>query len=165
MSTPPFTQSQLRAELDYDPLLGTFRRRIARCNKVKVGDLAGSFDTHGHVQIRIWGKLYLAHRLAVFYMAGEWPPMVDHRDTIRNNNSWGNLRVADRVQNSANRRCKKTSRTGMKNLTARASGRFRVRMTIDGKRVNIGTFDTEEAAISAHRVHATMAHGEFARVV
>lgn len=161
---PPFTQSELREELSYDPVLGTWRRLVARCNKVKLGDFAGSPDSHGHIQIRVWGTLYLAHRLAVFYMRGEWPPLVDHRNTIRSCNSWENLRVASRKQNGANCRCKRTSSGGIKNLTRRG-GKFRVRVTIDGKRVNVGTFDSESAAREAHVAVAMRANGSFARIV
>ena len=59
---------------------------------------------HGYTVIRFRGKLYLAHRLAWFYMTGEWPrEQIDHKDGVRLNNKWDNLREATPGQNNMNR--------------------------------------------------------------
>ena len=161
---PPFTADQLRAELRYDPATGVWTRLIARCNKVKVGDVAGTPDSHGYRQIRVFGRLYLASRLAVYYMTDVWPPnMVDHRDTDPSNDRWENLRDATCTQNQHNTGPRKNNKLGAKNVVQR-DGRFRVRVTRGHKRVHVGYAGSlEEAqAMAAHAMQE--AYGDFARV-
>lgn len=163
MKLLPFTQDQLREELDYDPATGLFTRLIARSNCVKIGDIAGSLDSHGHIQIRVWGRLYLAHRLAWFWVKDEWAPLVDHRNTKRADNRWKNLRKATRDQNGANSVCSKHSATQAKNIVPQG-GKFRLRMTMDGKRAHIGYYDSIAEAQTVYAIKASEAHGEFARI-
>ena len=160
-------QAALQAELHYDPLTGVFTRVAARCNKVKIGDVAGSLDSHGHVQISVFGKLRLAHRLAWLYMTGEWPAdEIDHKNTIRNDNRWENLREATRVQNQANCKCKNTSLTGAKNISYRKdNNKYRLRMTVGKKRLTVGHYNTIEEAQAAYILAAEKHHDEFGRIV
>lgn len=56
-----------------------------------------------YIQIRLFTKLYLGHRLAWFYETGEWPTdIVDHLDGNGSNNSFINLRVVTNTVNSRN---------------------------------------------------------------
>lgn len=87
--------------LDYDPLTGEFRWKIATSRRVKVGAVAGSRASHGYTTIRLLGKLYYAHILAWFYVKGLWPTgLIDHRDTDRSNNRILNLRLSDHSSNA-----------------------------------------------------------------
>jgi hypothetical protein len=68
-----------------------------------VGSIAGSLHKDGYVYIGIDGRLYLAHRLAVLYVTGEWPEQeVDHKNGVRDDNRWRNLRDASSAQNRRN---------------------------------------------------------------
>lgn len=160
------TQEALKAELHYDPLTGVFTRLVARCNRVKVGDVAGTLDSHGYAQIHVLAHLYLAHRLAWLYMTGKWPAdEVDHKNTIRDDNRWLNLREATREQNQANCRCKKTSISGAKNISYRKdSNKYRLRMTVGRKRFTVGHYSTIEEAQAAYEAAAVEYHDEFGRV-
>lgn len=103
------TQEQLKSVLRYDPELGVFIWLAPRTSGVKPGDEAGSLRgdrgrKKSSWRIRVFGRVYSRHRLAWFYMTGEWPEEIDHRDLDPTNDRWTNLRIATRSQNLANRR-------------------------------------------------------------
>src|SRR6266704_128840 len=96
------TQQRLKELLSYDPLTGVFLWRVKRCNKMP-GDVAGCNKNRNYTVVYVEGKSYRAHRLAWFYMTGEWPAtFLDHRDMNKHNNAWENLRLATKSQNQAN---------------------------------------------------------------
>ncbi len=130
----PITQFLLKSLLHYDPLTGVFTRLVSGSSAVKVGDIAGATNLSGYIQIRTCGKVYLAHRLAWLYMTGEWPKdKVDHRDGVGTNNAWSNLREATDALNRQNMRgAKSDSKTGILGVSVKR-GRFRARISTDGK--------------------------------
>ena len=132
---------------------------------MKPGDHAGTVDLEtGYIKIYIDGRNWYAHRLAWLYMQGRWPdPEVDHKDTVRNNNRWDNLREGTRSQNEANINVRVDSKTGLKGVTIRADGQYAARLMIDYKERWLGLFDCPAAAHFAYIIGADMAFGEFAR--
>lgn len=112
------TQQELKDILHYDPDTGLFTRIKRTANCVKIGDKAGTIDSKGYVQLRVNGKLVLAHRLAFFYMTGEWPKdQIDHINGVRDDNKWANLREATRSQNGMNRGPQSNNTSGYKNIS------------------------------------------------
>lgn len=98
------TQEYLRHLLHYDPLSGgwTWINPIAR--NVRRGDVAGTQRADGRRQICILGKCYLGSRLAWLYMIGEWPSFeIDHKNRIKSDDRWDNLREATHSENMYNR--------------------------------------------------------------
>ena len=97
------TQSALKDILHYDPTTGIFTRygNYTKC---------GSKSYQGYILIGIGSKMYYAHRLAWLYMTGEWPSNeIDHKNRIRDDNRWKNLREADRSLQNRNRKGRKLS--------------------------------------------------------
>lgn len=144
------TQEQLKEYFEYAPDTGVFtRRKLMRMdNKNKVGDIAGTKDSYGYVQMRVMNKLCLAHRLAFLYMTGEWPTQeVDHINRRRDDNRWENLRLAPsrtaQCQNISPRNGSKVkSNTGIPGVNyVPRSKSFHVCMAINGKRTYLGSFD------------------------
>jgi len=96
------TQKRLKELLHYNPETGDFTRTISR-GGVMAGSIAGAFDTHGYIQIRIDRKLHLAHRLVFLYINGEFPEsQVDHVNHQRADNRIENLRQVLRQDNLQN---------------------------------------------------------------
>lgn len=159
------TADKLRELFSYDPETGVFMRRVYRSPNAKVGDIAGTPDKDGYIQIQIDGKLYKAHRLAWLYMTGGWPLSgVDHRDTVKGNNAWCNLRPASQAQNSANCGPRSFNTSGFKGATFdKNKGRWMAQMQVAGKCVHLGYHDTAELAHAAYVAAAKKVHGEFAR--
>ncbi len=112
------------------------------------------------------GKMYKAHRLAWFYMTGEWPPdQIDHIDGDRDNNRLVNLRKATNAQNGANARLSKNNSSGFKGVSFDTSvGRWRASIRRNRQLHYLGFFNTPEEAHAAYASAAVQLFGEFARM-
>lgn len=171
-AAPHLTQQILQRILFYDPLTGLFVWRVRddvrpQWNGRYAGKRAGyEWTASGggrYRSIRIFDYPFPEHRLAWLYVAGSWPVgVVDHRDMIGTNNAWGNLREASRAQNSANSRAWKNNKVGLKGV-CRQGSRFRATISVNGRHVALGVFDTASEAHEAYRQAALKRSGEFAR--
>jgi hypothetical protein len=151
---PALTAERLRELLDYDPETGIFTSRprpLGRLNK-------------GYRHIQIEGRDYSAHRLAWFYVYGEWPPgQLDHKDTHRDHNWIDNLRPATTSQNLANRRRYRNNASGLKGVSWHKSRKkWRAVIAKNGKYIHLGLFDTAETAHAAYLKKARELFGEYA---
>ena len=80
------TQERLKELLHYDEETGLFTRKTRVASRMK-GTISGARHNKGYVQIMIDGDNYLAHRLAWFYVYGEWPKnQIDHINRIKTDN-------------------------------------------------------------------------------
>jgi len=160
------TETRLRQALSYDPSTGNFTW-IAPPKRMPnlLGLVAGGKTDFGYIRIKIDGRDYPAHHLAWLYMTGEWPMMdIDHRDTIRSNNRWNNLRQASASQNAANRRRPSSNTSGHKGVTwHRQCKRWQVCLRVGGVNYYLGLYDTPGAAKAAYDAKQTELAGEFAR--
>lgn len=155
------TVERLRELLAYDPDTGEFRHRLTRCS-VKAGQLAGSIDSDGYIEMSVSGCKYKAHRLAWLYVHGEWPDtQVDHRNGVRNDNRFKNLRKATNAEQQQNRVTAKNNTSGHPGVSWHAQQRkWRARIQRDGHTVNLGSFDSFEDAV-AERAKAKAELHEF----
>jgi len=146
------TQQGLKELLHYDPDTGLFTRLITKSSRAKVGDVAGTINNNGYRQIRIDGKIYLAHRLAFLYMTGNFPKEhTDHIDGDRANNHWSNLRECTNAENSQNKASHKNSSSKYIGVCwYNASKKWQAHIRINGKLKYLGHFDTEEVAYAAY---------------
>ena len=111
-------QEQLKELLHYDPETGVFRWKgtlgsRAKGSRAKAGDVAGSAYSTGYVCIRIFNKVYYAHRLAWLYTCGEFPEdQIDHINGLRDDNRIINLRAVTQAENARNLRLRKSNTSG-----------------------------------------------------
>lgn len=161
-------QERLKELLSYDPLTGIFLWRVKRANKFP-GDIAGCNKNRNYTVVYVEGRFYRAHRLAWFYMTGEWPStFLDHRDMNKHNNVWTNLRLATKSQNQANIGLTKSNSSGLKGVSRYRQGEkwgkpWQSAITKDGKSHHVGHFATKEEAHAAYCETAERLFGEFAR--
>ncbi len=88
----------------------------------------------------------------------------DHRDGNGLNNQRGNIRICSHAQNRANSRKTPGTTSQFKGVSwHRWVGKWSSQMTLNGKRINLGHFTTEEAAHAAYAEAAKRHFGEFAR--
>ena len=155
------TQSRLKELLSYDPETGVFVWLVGAKFK---GKIAGT-DCYGYWQIRINRKNYRAHRLAWLYVYGEFPNAdLDHINCVKSDNRIGNLRECSRAQNGFNVGLRIDNKSGFKRVHFyKASGKWQVGITINGKKKHIGYFATAELASAAYEAKARELHGEFYR--
>lgn len=95
---------------------------------------------------------------------------VDHINGDLLDNRKCNLRICTHAQNSKNRKPNKNGKSKFKGVTWReekkksTSRRWRVRISIDGKRIHVGDYITEREAAIAYNNAALKYHGEYARL-
>lgn len=161
----------LKFFLHYDPITGVFT--YVRDNgpklKYKAGDVAGKIYKSGYRFIPINGNCETASRLAWLYMIGEYPAdgfIVDHKDTIRSNDAWSNLRLATHPQNCLNSSNANSTNTGVKGVSAFRCGggpiRYQAQLFVKQKTVFCKSFKTLAEAADAIKEAREKYHGEFA---
>lgn len=110
------------------------------------------------------GGLVLLHRLIAGAIDGQ---VVDHIDGDPTNNTRANLRLCSHAENMRNRAPNFNSKSGRKGVyVAHEAGKatkYRARIQIEGRRVNLGRFNSPEDAAQAYARAAKKYHGEFAR--
>ena len=108
----------------------------------------------------------LMHRILVGLGPDDRKIDVDHIDCDGLNNTRENLRTCTRSQNLMNMRKRESKcSTIYKGVCFdKARGKFLAYVNKDGKRKNIGRFDTEELACDARDKWAKEMHGEFANL-
>lgn len=146
------TQSRLNELLHYDPDTGVFTWLAAVARSVKIGDVAGWAEDDGYLRISVGGKQYLAHRLAFLYMTGDWPKdQVDHRNGIRDDNRWDNLREATHAENGQNVALSRRNKSGFIGVCwNRQKGKWVAGIRIAGRLKHLGYFTSPEAAHVAY---------------
>jgi len=170
---PDFTADELRQMVDYCPHTGVFIWKVSPLfsnsrNAQYGGKIAGCIDAEGYLIVVIRRRNYKGHILAWYYMTGEWPAeQVDHRDTVRSNNSWENLRLATNQMNQFNKGPNKNNAVGIKGIykvsDASRARPWKAKISKDGVKYHLGYFSTAEAAQAAYFTKAQQLAGEFAR--
>lgn len=144
----------------YDPEAGTITRIKAygRALKGQVFKDAHSISVDG-IHIR-------ANRLAWALHNGIWPPegyWVDHKDGTKINIKIVNLRLATPTQNQQNKAGCGFYAKGV-TWRNRLEKPWQAKIRVNGERLHLGSFATEEEAAEAYRQAALKYHGDFANV-
>ncbi len=146
------TAERLRELLDYNQHTGEFVWRVS-CRGTKAGDIAGSSGNEGRRHITIGYARFKAHRLAWLYVHGVWPKgLIDHINGTPSDNRIDNLREATVSENQCNQKVAHShNKTGLLGAHWREDkNKYRSRISIDGREVFLGYFDTAEDAHKAY---------------
>lgn len=140
----------------YDPETGDF---------IRDGRLSGSFDSYGYRVTQYNKKNYKHHRLAWFFMTGQWPEkFIDHIDGDPSNNTWVNLREATNQQNCWNSGVRKNNKLGVKGVSLHSCGKYAAQIQAGPKKEYLGLFDSIEEASAAYKRASKRLHKEFSGV-
>lgn len=159
------TKERLIELFEYDKDTGVFKRKVARGNQ-SAGTIPGTRNhPTGRTYMHVDGKTYFSYRLAWLYVYGQFPDSeIDHIDGNKKNNSIYNLRQASRHENAQNIKvAHKNNVSGFLGVNKRGS-RYRARIRIDGKLINIGQFDTPVEAHDAYMKAKDKLHPGFVRI-
>lgn len=153
------THERLVELLDYDPATGALTWKVTGSNRVKIGDVAGSFHApSGGRYVAIDGEKYMAHRLAWFYANGAWPKG-DLRalDTNYSNMRLENLKDVPRVELAHLRNQPATNTSGFLGVSkSPKKGKWQSAITWNYKQISLGAnFETPEEASEIYEMAAT----------
>lgn len=157
-------QTDVRRRFIYDPETGVFRHRMDNLPGGKAGQLAGSVNRDGYVNMSIGRKSIHAHRLAWLYVFGSLPNgMLDHIDGNRSNNRLSNLRLVTPAQNAFNKSACQRNKCGVKGVSwSKGRRAWIAQIGIGYWRKNLGAFDTIAEASAAYTAAAEQFFGEYA---
>lgn len=152
----------------YDPETGRLYERYYRRGGAKVlrerhdGREAGSTDGQGYRSIEIKGRCHKAHRIVWEMHHGPIPSgmEIDHINRDRGDNRIENLRLATHQEQCRNRAVVRDS--GLRGTRKPKRGRWVARYGLNGKVIQIGSYDTEEEAHQAYLARVSDVFGEFA---
>jgi hypothetical protein len=141
----------LQALFTYDDIAGVLRYATDR-GGMKTGDPAGYTDAYGYRRVYISGKNYAEHRLIWEFVYGLPPTkQLDHIDGDKQNNRISNLREVTPTENSQNRRQARIDSTSGVIGVGLHQGKWRARIRVDKKRIELGSFDSLEDASAAYQ--------------
>jgi hypothetical protein len=144
---PPFDQTYLKSILEYNPDTGLWKWIIRKCG-VAFGSRAGLKVKGRHRTIGINRVHYRSARLAWLYMTGEFPITdVDHKNRIRDDDRWCNLRLATFSQNVVNSTRKARD---LPRGVVHHGKNYQAQTSINNKHCYLGTFKTPEEAHEAY---------------
>ena len=118
---------------------------------VKEGQIAGSFNRKGYLEVGIEGHVYYGHMLSFVINHGRWPESrLDHRDQNPSNNRIDNLREVSALENSQN----SDKPFNVPNRTSKyrgvywdkSTGFWKAKIIADKKIIYLGNFRSEEEA-------------------
>lgn len=105
----------------------------------------------GYLAGKMQGRSVLAHRVIWALHYGEWPKgQVDHLNRIKTDNRIINLRDVTASQNNRNMPISVRNSSGAVGVSFE-NGRYRARIYVNGKLLNLGSHKSLEAAISARK--------------
>lgn len=145
------TQKRLKELLKYNKSTGMFIWINPTSNRVSKGKICNCIMNNGYIVIRIDKVNYLAHRLAYLYVLGYFPEHdVDHKNGIKNDNRWKNLRHVSRVCNSQNAKLINTNKSGFIGVYKHSKNNSWIaHIRIGDKKIHIGSFKSPELAAVA----------------
>jgi hypothetical protein len=146
MADANLTPERARELLDYNPETGSFTWRVKVNKRWPAGMLAGRINKNGYRYIKL-GKMLLAHRLAWFFIHGNWPTAsIDHINGERDDNRISNLRVVSTATNNQNlRSAKPNSLSGLLGAS-KNHGKWTASIKVGGRYHYLGSFSTPEEA-------------------
>lgn len=158
------TSEELHKFFLYEAVSGKLYWRVNRGQRVKAGDEAGSQHNKGYLAVEVEGVAYLVHRVIWCMIHGEWPEkFIDHEDLDKQNNRLHNLRQASRSGNNCNQAMRSDNTSGVKGVNWNTrQGKWIARVQVNGKRIQVGCFDSLEDAEKAVQDARSKQHKEFA---
>jgi hypothetical protein len=145
---------RLRAVIAYDPITGLLTRE---------GRPLTGTNGAGYIQLTVDHQFYYGHRLAWWLHYGEWPPgEIDHINGNPSDNRIANLRIATRLQQTANARKRRAGPKGA--FRFKRGPKWTAQIRHEGIKHHLGVFDDERSAHEAYCEAARRLKGEYARL-
>ncbi|MFC0819731.1 HNH endonuclease signature motif containing protein [Moraxella marmotae] len=146
------TQQLLHEYLDYNPNTGHLIWKKKLCSKVVVGRRAGTkVKNRDNRIIKIFGQVFIEHRLIWLYVYGYYPKPHEHIDHINHDeqdNRIANLRLVSQRENNMNQSKRSDNVTGVTGVwisTRNGAKRYIAEISANGKRIAKSFYTLQEA--------------------
>lgn len=159
------TPALVREFFRYDPATGWLVWLKKASDKTVVGKRAGwQRSKGGYRQVGFMGQIVYEHRLIWLIVTGSFPEhQIDHRNGVKDDNRFANLRAADSTQNLANIGVKSDNTSGAKNVHwCNIKKRWIAKLKSNGKTKYVGAFRDYNVAVASVSEVRLQVHGEFA---
>lgn len=144
------TIERLHQVLDYNKETGEFVWKHRDKQKQKIGQIATRSLAYDYLGVCVDGIRYSAHRLAIFYVLGTWPKIVDHINGNKLDNRYLNLRSVDEFINTQNlRKARKNNKVNLLGVY-QARKKYMSCIRVNKKTLHLGAFDSKESAHEAY---------------
>ena len=143
------TAENVKTYFEYAPETGDLRWTNKAAVKVR-GKLCETKNNTGHKYVKFKGKNYYNHRISWLHVYGEWPDSIDHINGNPADNRLINLRsVSHQINIQNERKARSNNKTGMLGVSPNGQ-KYRAEIYVDGKKINLGTFEQPEMAYQAY---------------
>lgn len=144
-----------KERFNYDRENGKLTYKISTSYKTPIGKEIGYIWHDGNKKykyVKVCGKSYRVHRIIWLMEYGEMPDkQIDHINGNTLDNRINNLRCVDNITNSMNRSIQSNNTSGYHGINQLPSGNWRVRINVNRKRINVGTFESFDIALKARQ--------------
>jgi hypothetical protein len=139
--------------LTYNRKTGIIRRRSS-------GKVFGGPDGSGYLRAILDGQVFKAHRIAWLLATGSMPASeIDHKNGVRDDNRFSNLREATPQQQVQNRCLRSDNKAGATGVSwDRNKRKWMAQLRLNGAMIFHGCFDSKNRAISAYRQARERSH-------
>lgn len=150
------TQAIVKKHFNYDPNTGYLTWKIKHCNKVLIGQRAGSISKRDNNRVvHFYGSLYMEHRLIWLWLYGTFPTgHIDHINHNELDNRKNNLRAVSQAENNKNNSLRKDNSSGVTGVWFNKNNKYKKYMAelhVNKKRVYCRAFSTLEEAKKARK--------------
>lgn len=143
-----------------------WKTKTSKYSNIKIGQIVGFLDKENYRRVVINKKSYGVHQIIYLMFYGFIPKEIDHKDGNPLNNLIENLRQANRIEQGCNTKISKNNTSGVKGVYwHKQIKKYVVRLNIDGKRRNFGTYNDIDYAKFVSEAMRYKYHKEFARNV
>ena len=166
MTRPIPSAETLRSVLRYEPATGLLWWKVPEKGRRLDRPAGHRCKQWGYVIVGLDYEHYRAHHLIWCMVTGSWPEReIDHKNRVRHDNCWKNLRQGNPIGNRANSSLRSDNTSGLKGVSWHKPRRkWRARVYIEGKEKHLGLFFTAEEAHAAYAEAALQEYGDFAHV-
>jgi len=147
-------QALLQDLFKYNLQTGQLLRKIKTSNSTRAGDIVGSTESSGYLQVKVNRVSYRVHRIIYKLLRGDFNEelQIDHINRNRADNRIENLRLVTTEENCRNQKRRTNNTSGHSGVYwFCVQNNWRATIYINGRKAFLGSFKKKEDAVAARK--------------